>query len=66
MQCELCDYLVWRLKDVRISRDKAIEDNLKRQLHGCNTKPLEGAYDDYNHVVQALRLDTKQHPEQAA
>jgi hypothetical protein len=52
--CDLCNYLQWLLKDTLLSREKAVQFNIKRQLHNCTTQRLEGFYDDVNHVTQAL------------
>jgi hypothetical protein len=52
--CDLCKYWSWRLKDMRLSKDKAINAKTARQLHGCVGEPLVGVFDDYSHVRKAL------------
>ena len=52
--CGVCSYLEWRLKDVRLSKDKAIEANIKRQLTGLLKEPVVGFYDDACSVKESL------------
>jgi hypothetical protein len=52
--CDLCTYLEWRLKDARLSKDKAIEANIKRQLTGLLKQPVEGFYEDVSRTKHTL------------
>ena len=49
-----CKYWEWRLKDVRLSRDKAAQENVKRSINGCPKVPIGGFYDDVSRIKKAF------------
>lgn len=52
--CDLCKYLEWRLQDMRLSRDKAADANITRELKGKPPEPVHGFYDDVSRVKNRL------------
>ena len=54
LTCDKCKYWEWRLKDVRLSRDKAAQENVKRSLNGCPIVPIVGFYDDVSRIKKAF------------
>jgi len=52
--CDLCDYWEWRLKDMRLSRDKAADANITREIKGKPPEPMQGFYDDVSRVKHRL------------
>jgi len=58
MTCDVCKYLNWRLADLRISRDKKIERQRLRALHGCVPEPTAGTYEDIEQMRRTLNRHT--------